>query len=1025
MSKARPDDLSYGHLGEANYDPKSEKWYFKRVPGIGHFWQPIGNSVVSLQSTLLNAPSNSSQSAISRDKHIRNLTRSEPSIAAAAFMLPSLAQVSETAIEVTATTDPITTRLLAFGTAADIENKPSGRRRIDVLAVVGGPAGEAIRILRVGKERFSWLGKKGVTLSVPAIDMTEQGWWVGNGTPIQQVCFSEEEGRPGSWLAVRYPGATSILRPLLRRQPVAAGTRRTYHALWDTLTPSRLDTNQIVHLNIEQTGGTQHTDVAFNPWNQRQFAVLDVRGHWSIWNIEGKSSTRNLWTVKCVSSKISSDLEDTQHSRHIGDGWGSILWVDDTTFLVVASRSNLFIYSTASKSERYIGPDLGLAGGSDWILAMQRSPVDYSHVFVLTSLCIYWLKLDSGKWQHTGSPSLEVLLARRHFRSREDRSLKMLLHEQFEGELHTISMWTLLIITVVEVMLQSSQTELVTVFKFSMVRSTQLPQSISDPFVVRIQHCQTDAITVKDASQASLLRVCQPSLATMLISSVPYTVPEIAEPFDYGGVLMDAGVRFLQAFILFSDFSISERLYASVEQGQELKGVFLPRRSLQHHTKTPTWTFDNIFIVEDGFAIDCEHTVVESVSPGPRRWALSHKSNLCKHRRNIDLAWLVTEIETGNQKLSYQSISAEDFVDYLQSSINNFMVESSRILSLYELIGNNSMSNIDNASGLLQEFVNGIHERNIIPSAELVHEIESDHYLRIWPLLTMTMANTIYDRGYDDQISLMPLYETLLDSWIKPLRSQVPGRARVSIEKRLRKISMQLHLSCHGLQYGSHVNEQDDPTILKNAEDGEFVLPLRRKASVTSLAKKGKERTREISPDRPIDLASQEFLPQVPRVLPTPELTPGLHSQPSVSSFTTPNLIPHQRLEALALINPQPPLSDSLTRILSHWSVGEDPIEYNWAETQKSLPQSDAAIEVSLRRQPRLGKRLRRQGQGSHGASSQQSSAWLFSSQPHTSQAMQSSSQNVEMPLRSRHFEQISRNAIAPKRRKPERKAGF
>lgn len=34
MPKARPDDLVYGHLGEAIYDPNSKRWYFKRVPGI-------------------------------------------------------------------------------------------------------------------------------------------------------------------------------------------------------------------------------------------------------------------------------------------------------------------------------------------------------------------------------------------------------------------------------------------------------------------------------------------------------------------------------------------------------------------------------------------------------------------------------------------------------------------------------------------------------------------------------------------------------------------------------------------------------------------------------------------------------------------------------------------------------------------------------------------------------------------------------------------------------------------------------
>ena len=639
-----------------------------------------------MQSTLLNTPSGSAQSAFSRTKHIRTLIRSEPSIAAAEFLLTPLAQVSETVVDATAATDPITSRLLGFGTAANIGNKTSGRRRIDVLAVVGGPAGEAVRLLRVGREQFAWRGAKGVTLSAPTIDTTEQGWWIGNGAPIQQVCFSEDEGLPGGWLAIRYPGATSILRPLLRRRPVAAGTFHTYHAMGNNFGPSRLDTNQIVHLSIEKTGGAQHNDVAFNPWNQRQFAVLDVRGHWSVWAVEGKYSKRNLWTVSPVSSQTLSGFGGDQHPIDIGDGWGRILWADNTTVLVVASRRNLFIYSIGSKSELFSELDLGLMDGSDWILDVQRSPVNPSHIFVLTSLCIYWLKVESGRGQHARSqfsPLLEILLARRHFRSQEDRSLMMLLHMQSEGELVMVSIWTLLTITVLEVMLKSSQTELVTIFKFAMVRSIQLPQSISDPFVVPIQHGQIDAIAVMDASDDSLPKMSKGILITMLICSAPYTVLESAEPYNRGSVLIDAGVLFLKTFILYSDFSISERLYAIVEQGQELKGAFLPHRNLQHHAKSSAWTMDTNFIVEDGFAIDYEQTVAESVSPGLGRSAVSYDlSNQRKHPRTVDFAWLATEIETGNRTIVDQNISAEDFITCLQNSINSLVVENSRIRSL-------------------------------------------------------------------------------------------------------------------------------------------------------------------------------------------------------------------------------------------------------------------------------------------------------------------------------------------------------
>ena len=387
---------------------------------------------------MLNAPSGSKQSATSRAKHIKNLTRSEPGITPAAFLLSSLAQASEAVVDITATGDPITSKLLAFGTAADIDNKHSGTRKIDIVAVAGGLGGEAIRILRVGSEQISWIGHKGVTLSVPTIDATEQGWWIGNGSPIQQICFSEYEGRHGGWLAVRYSGATSILRPLTRRQPVPAGSRHPNNVLRKRFMPSRLDSNQILHLNIEQTGGQQHTDVAFNPWNERQFAVLDVQGQWSVWDIQGKYSKRNLWTIVSVSSGSPSDCEYDQYSTDISDGWGNILWAGDATTLIIAVRNNLLVYTIGSKAERGMGPELGLTDGSDWILNVQRSPVNPTHIFVLTSLYIYWLKVDCQRSQDTGSQvksSSKVLLARRHHRSQEDSSLTMLLYTKLEGKL--------------------------------------------------------------------------------------------------------------------------------------------------------------------------------------------------------------------------------------------------------------------------------------------------------------------------------------------------------------------------------------------------------------------------------------------------------------------------------------------------------------------------------------------------------------------------------------------------------------
>ena len=453
MTQARSNDLSYGHLGGAIYDTKSARWHFQRVGGIresgsldslaqlltmlGYCLQPVNDFTTSLGSTLLEPPSSYTQSSTSRREHIKTLSDLEPTLSAAAYLLAPLVQVSEVVSDVTATSDPITSDLLAFGTAADLENKSSGVRTTNVVAVVGGLAGEEVRILQIGKDRYGWGIHKGVQLHLPTIDKTEQVSWAGDRSPVQQVCFHEtEHGRPGGWLAIRHLGGISILRPLIHRTTLSANSFDTRRHYQDTTSRSRLDPNLIAELPIYHTGGDLHVDVTFNPWTPRQFAVLDLQGRWSIWDIEGKTRAKSTWTIVPGPSGTLPSFDESGPSIITTDGWGRIMWAGSVASLVIANRNALFIYIVDTTPRQLLGPELKLNDGSEWILDMQRSTVNLGHIFVLTSFFIHWLEVATQE-PGDGHPirqGANVLLSRRHFRNQNDRSLRISISRQQEGK---------------------------------------------------------------------------------------------------------------------------------------------------------------------------------------------------------------------------------------------------------------------------------------------------------------------------------------------------------------------------------------------------------------------------------------------------------------------------------------------------------------------------------------------------------------------------------------------------------------
>ena len=436
MSEACPLGLNYGHFGEPSYDSENHEWHFPRQPGRIRELRLIGQPVRALQSSL-HGPTGHIQTATERSENIKDLTRQYPELLPASRMLPRLAQISEVVSDITSGHDPNVSQLLAIGQAIEPGSKSRGFETVPVAAVVGGLAGEVVRLVLLTKEKLGWEASKNIRLSAFSSRGGEEGCWSGNRGPIQQLVFAETEGQTSSWLAVRYYGAISVLQPQLWRnanlsQVASAGL---YHQA-----PSRLDANHIVTLPIDQANDVPYSDVTFNPWYNQQIATIDQRSIWTVWDIEKtetRTKGRRVWTIKKIRNGGLLDIlpEGETSISSLADGWGVVVWAGDLSTIIAANRATLAVFDITGNPRRLSAPNLLSTTGSEWILDVKRSSKDLSHVFVTTTSSIFWLQVISSARNQEAeemAAGAKCLLSWRHFRDPEDISLSLWVADDAE-----------------------------------------------------------------------------------------------------------------------------------------------------------------------------------------------------------------------------------------------------------------------------------------------------------------------------------------------------------------------------------------------------------------------------------------------------------------------------------------------------------------------------------------------------------------------------------------------------------------
>jgi RNA polymerase I-specific transcription initiation factor RRN6 len=327
--------------------------------------------------------------------------------------------------------------LFAIGMASDIEHD-SGSRKTQIMAIAYGEAGNVLRLIKPRVEALGWDGRRGTKLRSLNPISSENGYWIGDGGPIQSITFASDMNGLSSWLAVLKSECTTILRPTYHQ--VNAPSTSTIK-MGKKYPPSRLNAKLIVAMRMESTGGRPHADVSFNPWYVRQFAVVDKQGHWSVWNIEGQKSKRVTFeATPGRSGHIHDDsLSDLSFkSTCDSDGWGRILWAGSVSTLIVCDRHNLAVFDLKATPKRLYSPPLVRPDSGEWILDVKRDPNNLQHIFVLTTRHVFWLQVTAAGEDHdelSGYVGARILLPVRHFRNDEDDTAKLALFDENDGNL--------------------------------------------------------------------------------------------------------------------------------------------------------------------------------------------------------------------------------------------------------------------------------------------------------------------------------------------------------------------------------------------------------------------------------------------------------------------------------------------------------------------------------------------------------------------------------------------------------------
>ncbi|KAE9375423.1 hypothetical protein N431DRAFT_402951 [Stipitochalara longipes BDJ] len=930
MTDHRVTDLSYGHLGKASYDTEENQWTFSSPKDQDQRIQPLLPLTERIPPSFQDAPKRDgipSQVAKSQSKW---LSKARPETFPANTITSALAKVHGVSqIELSRSGS-----LLTVGRAVDVD-RVSRSRRPRILCMPCGGAGHILQLIRPSTERHGWGKHSVVKLSLLELEPSERGYWVGTGGAIRQIESADDENKSGTWLAVRQDTIITIFRPLYGKFHNSAGLPSGFGP---ANTSSRLSPNPVATLTSERTKSEDFMDVSFNPWYARQFAVVDARGRWYIWDLEhqdGKGSPEHLVSGNEGNFYNSYALDPASKaaSNDHADGWYRILWACNINTLVVCNRRRIAVIDIKSAPVSLSSAEILTGNSTEWMLDTKRSPEHLNHLFVLTTSRIFWLEIvppGEDRGDRNASPGIKVILSFRHFRDPNDETLRLTpIHNDL-----------------VTVFVSSAKGLLVNYYCFGVnTNAPGLGTSFQGSFTL--------------ASDMSKLDNRHLSLTTLSVVPASLTstsnISSVGSEFRY----LEEDVRFFQLWALTADLALNVTLLAALKSN--FGSVSWPRLSITAPTikLTQSLRTKGPRLVKDAFIV--ADRLIDERSIGHEQDFFDNQVHSIPDQDRDDLRFRLDWKVIFQHVFGLSHVQSENIVDedvessgdgrerlkeslhraysHVQQGVREQTLKCS---TLHEISGVSGHSgDIEQATSILREFLDRVRQVQVPEDSSTFRFVLSD--LTASPAIQFPLDPT--SNHPDPKI----IYNQLIDNWMASLPGNVLGKLRYPKFNIIRQTVVELFLSSFAV---SLQNKTVDPNIepIRNGEDDPFLPEPETEYGTT--------RENQLA-NFPSQLAAfPESRPDFS--LPTPAQTPSLYSHAtSASELKEDPAVSRLRQYAIS-IKSQPDSGNS--PILSKWpsTPGSNPADYSWEAKQKAVDEEQTRAEREKQNRKEEARRRRR-----------------------------------------------------------------
>lgn len=646
---------------------------------------------------------------------------------------------------------------------------------------------------------------------------------------------------------------------------------------------SRLDSNLVCEIPISKTGGKQHADVVFNPWFSRQFGIIDQAGHWTVWELEG----RIYMTAKCL-AKGSAFVESAIPISAIDDGWARILWVHSPTIIVVCTRHQFklaYIEAATDEADAMQTKD-PRTKVHQWILALTAIPDQPSCFAILTSTNVIVYRVVEKSWR------LMQLLSVRHFANPDDMTLALSVFEMLDRRLILVTSSVHYLVIAWQLKFEDNGT--IKIFTPTNIVWPVDPRPIGwhwidIPFRSRVQ-------SQRQSTEMARFR--------------------------------DEGIHFASLIILQSDL----RLYHS------LCCIAINRNSLSN-VRPPTWeskvmAVSSAKLLKEGF-------VADDVDVHRRSPPLS----LYSRRRNPQIP--------SREGLEW-TLSLHLTAKQMKDGYNEHMEQLTEIIQFCERILRQQSEQISHIQTLWDFKHSDLLVDDIEATSELLDQlafVEADPAMEALdstaPSQRITRLALRISNWQAQNLSLLNIYNHIVEDWITPLSSSVPGKVRLAKEQLARRAAAEIALASRAM----YVEEIPLQSVLDSQEAQMWDIPVRGSRQDSSQTLLGSS---------PMPESHSQIFP-TPSA--TPSVTTGLSFSSSIAALEVYRLNKYTTFSKPAPITVPRPLN----RILSHWTVGSDPADYDWILMSRRIFQLDEEIDEEMtekdraRMQRRAERHIRRQ----------------------------------------------------------------